>query len=228
VPTFLTLSPDTGGPCFGPFEGDISIGTDPRSQVLLDTRTGALAVHARITSRPGGWVLHPGAAGAPLFVTRRAARSAPVSGPVHLSAGDRITLVTRDGPTFEIGPSPARSGVAAGPTASAAPSPGPRSAARPYSPAPPSQPAPPRPRSGPRRGPPTAGELATEARRQAEVELMRMGPMQQLRQFMFRWNAGTLMQPRYIVGALFGLFGTGFVTCTGIAGAIWAWVQQRG
>ena len=195
----------------GPFGGDVSFGSDPRSQILL--APPALAVHARLTVRPGGWVLHPGAPGAQLFVSRRQARHAPVSGPVQLGPGDRITLYDRTGPTFELANT-----EPAGPKVVAAPAPPPA----------PSRPAnqrisgPTRPARPSGRQMPTAGALANEARRQAEVELMRVGPIQRFVETWFRFRSGSLFQPRYIVAALFAAAGGAFVTCSAVAAWIWA------
>lgn len=203
MPTWLVS--DRG--VLGPFAGDVGLGSDPRSQVLLGPP--ALASHARLTTRPGGWVLHPGAKGANLFVSRKNARMTPVTGPVQLGPGDRITLYDRNGPTFEvvnIEPAGPRPVSVAAPVPPAAPPPRPTAArARP---------------SG--RGPPTASALAAEARRQAEVEIMRVGPVQRFMQTYFRARSGTLFQPRYIVAALFAMAGGAFVTCSAVAAWIWA------
>ncbi|MDP2308556.1 MAG: hypothetical protein Q8P18_21225 [Pseudomonadota bacterium] len=220
MPTLLTLAPSFGGTRFGPFSsGNVSIGSDPQCQVLLGAELGVLPLHAWVTERPGGWTLHPGAPGATLFVTRKG-RVTPITAPVELAEGDGFVLGSRAGVAFVVG---GGSSVAT-PGRPSASRPGP--AARPSGRSPISGPtAPPRRApSGPRRGPPSAGAIADEARRMAEVEMMRFGPIQQVRQALFRYNAGTYFQPRYIVGALFAATSGSFVVCTGAAAWIWAYL----
>jgi hypothetical protein len=51
---------------------------------------------------------------------------------------------------------------------------------------------------------------------------MRYGPFQDLRRLWFRYQAGSLLQPRYIVAALFTVASGLFVTCSGILTWLWA------
>ncbi|MDP2317626.1 MAG: hypothetical protein Q8P41_32370 [Pseudomonadota bacterium] len=217
MPTVLTLAPAFGGGRFGPFTtGNVSIGSDAQCQVLVSAELGVLPIHAWVTERAGGWTLHPGAPGAVLFV-KKGGRGAPVTGPTDLAAGDSFSLATREGVTFVVGGTTSPAAQASASTTS-------RPASRPARARPtisgPQAPARRTP-SGPRRGPPTAGAIADEAQRMAEVEMMRFGPIQQMRQALFRYNAGTFFQPRYIVGALFAMVSGGFVMCTGAAAWIW-------
>lgn len=224
MPTVLTLTPDFGGARFGPFtSGNVSVGSDPQCQVLVSAELGVLPLHAWVTERSGGWTVHPGAPGAVLFVTRKG-RTTPVTGPTDLGAGDSVVLAGRDGVAFVVGgttsspiATPGRPAAARPPAARSSPPAGRTNIAGP-------QAAPRRAPSGPRRGPPTAGALADEAQRMVEVEMMRFGPIQQIRQAIFRYNAGTFFQPRYIVGALFAMASGGFVTCTGAAAWLWAYL----
>ncbi len=213
MPTFL----NSGGTVYGPFEGEVTLGSAATNKLLV--ASGA-AQQARLTPRPGGWVLHP--TGAPLTVTRRTARNAPVSGPVQISQGDSFTLA--DGVTFVVGATPDVAPTNAAPPVSAPPPA--RSGPRPGQTARPSLPRPSAGRpSGPSRGLPTGGALADEALRQAEVHAMRMGPVQQARQAMFRYQSGSLFQPRYIIGALFAFGGSAFVSCSALAAWLWAHFQ---
>jgi hypothetical protein len=218
VATFLTLTPAFGGARYGPFTGEhVSLGSDARCQVLVNAALGALPLHAWLTPRPGGWTLQPGTPDAVLFVARKGGRTSPVTGPVDLVAGDAITLDHRDGVTFVVSDdSPAGKAVSASAGRGASPKRAPTS-----TPIRGPQPAARRPSSGPNRTMPTAGDFAQEARRMAEVELMRIGPVQRARQMLFRYESGSLFQPRYILGALFALASGGFVTCTGVAGWLW-------
>lgn len=200
MPTVLTLDPASGGQSFGPFSGVVTVGADARCQVLVGD-VGVLGVHARVTERPGGWTLEPGTPGAPLFASRRSARNAPVTGPIELVAGDSFALGHAGGVRFTVGGQPMRPVAKAGAAAGTSASPSSQGA---------------RARSGPGRGPPTGGAIAAEVRRQAEVEAMRLGPLQDLRRLLFRANAGTLFQPRYIVAALFAFGGGAFVACAGV------------
>ena len=213
MPTFL----NSGGTVYGPFPGEITLGSAANNTLLV---ADGPPLQARVVPRPNGWVLHP--TGAPLTLTRRTARNTPVTGPVQMSQGDSFTLGP-NGPTFVVGAT-ADVAAAGAPPAIAAPPPQARSGPRPGQPARPSLPRPSaagRP-SGPRRGLPTGGDLAEEAIRQAEVHAMRIGPVQQVRQAMFRYQSGTFFQPRYIIGALFAFGGTAFMSCSAVAAWIWA------
>lgn len=226
MPTVLTTTPAFGATRFGPFtSGNVSVGSDPQCQVLVSAELGVLPLHAWVTERPGGWTLHPGAPGAALFVTRQGGRVTPITAPVELEAGDGFVLAVGDGVAFVVGgttpaavASPGRPATAARSSAAAA-----RPSSRISPPSSPQRRAP----SGPRRGPPTAGALADEAQRMVEVEMMRFGPIQQIRQAVFRYNAGTFFQPRYIVGALFAAASGSFVLCSGGAAFVWAWLQSQ-
>ncbi|MFZ5479680.1 MAG: hypothetical protein ACOZNI_23135 [Myxococcota bacterium] len=74
----------------------------------------------------------------------------------------------------------------------------------------------------PSRRPPTADDIAREAARQLGVEAMRKGPVQDLQRLLFQLNAGTLFQPRVIVGVLFALGGGAFTVCAGVVGWVLA------
>jgi hypothetical protein len=232
VPTVLTLTPAFGGARYGPFSsGNVSIGSDPQCQVLVDAQRGVLPLHAWITERPGGWTLHPGVPDAKLCVSRRGARPSPVSAPVDLSEGDGFTLGDRTGVAFLVSSSEGATSSSArtqpaSPARAAAGISGPT--ARPSGPTPrgsgPSA-APRRAPSGPRNRMPTADAFADEAMRMAEVELMRRGPFQQVRQLAYRYRTGALFQPRFILLTLFALVSGSFVTCSGIAASVWAFLH---
>ncbi|MES2639257.1 MAG: FHA domain-containing protein [Myxococcota bacterium] len=225
MPTVLTTTLAFGGTRFGPFtSGNVSVGSDPQCQVLVSAELGVLPLHAWVTERPGGWTLHPGAPGAVVFVTRQGGRVTPITAPVELEAGDGFVLANREGVAFVVGggapavATPGRPATAARPTGVTA---------RPSGRISPSTTPQRRAPSGPRRGPPTAGALADEAQRMVEVEMMRYGPLQQIRQVIFRYNSGTYFQPRYIMGALFAAASGSFVMCSGGAAFVWAWLQAQ-
>jgi hypothetical protein len=227
VPTVLTLTPAFGGARYGPFtSGNVSIGSDPQCQVLVDAQRGVLPLHAWVTERPGGWTLHPGVPDAKLCVSRRGARPSPVSGPVDLSEGDGFTLGDRTGVAFLVSSagSSAASTIRTPPASPGRPSSA--STGRPTVSGPVASSAPPRrTASGPRNRMPTADAFADEAMRMAEVELMRRGPFQQVRQLAYRYRTGALFQPRFILLTLFAVVSGSFVTCSGIAASLWAFLH---
>jgi hypothetical protein len=103
----LTLSPTWGGTTFGPFaEGSIQLGSDgQRCQITLGSELGVHPVHAVVWPGPSGtYGLQQGAQGAQVFLYK-AGNDRPflVTSPVEANAGDSFSLVSAEGPRFEIG-----------------------------------------------------------------------------------------------------------------------------
>ncbi|MFT5684220.1 MAG: hypothetical protein ACI8RZ_005161 [Myxococcota bacterium] len=72
-----------------------------------------------------------------------------------------------------------------------------------------------RPQTG-RRGPPTAGAMAAEARRQAGVAVMTTKGGAQAGNFLHRLQSGAFTNPRYVVGAIVAIGGVLFTGCSGL------------
>ncbi|RME28772.1 MAG: hypothetical protein D6798_01590 [Deltaproteobacteria bacterium] len=194
----LTLAPEFGGTCFGPFPaGNIALGSDvEHCHIALSTALGLDPVHAWVTLQEDGacW-LQPTRVGTGLFLYRAAGGGAqPVSGAVPLRPGDSFALGQPHGPRFIVA-------EAAEPVAA----PGGRRGRLP-------------PRGG--RGVPTADAMADEVKRQISSTAMTWGPFAQLSQVFYRFRSGALMQPRYLVGAVIALMGMVATGCAGLVAAL--------
>lgn len=195
MPTLLTLSPAFGGKRFGPFPGgSVSVGSDPQCNVVLDASLGVAPCHAWITERGAIWTIQPGSPGVSILVSVRGGSLTPLRGPTDLGVGDSFVLGSPSGPSLTVG-----GGAIAASTPRGGPAPTPR----------------PGPvRSG--RGMPSAGALADEAARQAQVEAMRSGPVQDVSRFLFRLKSGSFLRPQYIIGAVVAILGGAFVSCASV------------
>ncbi len=191
--TLLQLAPEFGGTVFGPFPpGPVALGSDAsRCAVALAPAVGARPIHCWVTPAPdGSWFLQPAEAGAALYVLGPGGARA-VTTAVPLRAGEAFAIGHPQGPRFTVQAAASPGGAAVG---SAAPGAS---------------------RAGGRR-PPTAADMAAEVRRQASVYAMSSGPFAPLVHLFYRAKSGALWQPRYIVGAIIGLFGFLFAGCGGL------------
>lgn len=227
--TFLIL-PD--GSRVGPITGSpVYIGSDARCAVRLD---GLRPVHARLSAaagNTGGWSVAPGEPGAAIFLVEGPNRVRRLNTEAALRSGDSFRLGGTSGPaiTLDCGPpvglpvGPPRDdaspiGPDRGRISAPVPAPG-YGAPAPSGPVPaPRPPAAPAPFGG--RRPPTAGALSDEVLRRIEVELMRIGPIQELSRFWFRWKGGTLMRPDVLVGLMLTVSTALCAACAGGGGSL--------
>lgn len=190
----LTLAPEFGGTCFGPFPaGNVALGSDAQHcHIALSAALGLDPVHAWVTLQDDGacW-LQPTRVGTGLFLYRATGGGAqPVSGAVPLRPGDSFALGQPHGPRFIVAEAPDQPATAGARGARVSP------------------------RGG--RGVPTADAMANEVKRQISSTAMTYGPFAQLSQVFYRFKSGALMQPRYLVGAAIALLGMLATACAGL------------
>ncbi len=212
--TLLQLPPAQGGLAFGPFEGIVQLGSDPRrSQIQLDSRHGIYPLHATLALSPNG--VHrfaPAEADAKCFVVRAGSPQVwPVTAVVEVKAGDSLILGTPAGPRFLLVEQPEASaregsGFQLGGVLSVLD--------RLFQP---------RYRSYHDR---SLGQgIVDEFIRRGQAQLFRQGPLREVAYLYRRARTGVLFSPYTIVGtliALFGVLSTGVVSCFGGLVALWA------
>lgn len=196
----LALAPEFGGTVFGPFPpGVITLGSDPSCTLALHASLGLRPTHAQLVVQPDGRaVIQPAEAAAVVVVFASGRPPNRLRSAATLSPGDAFALGGPEGARFTLQVATA--------AAQASPAAG-------------------RPRGMDRL---SAGSLAAEARRQADVGLQTMGPFQELRRAGFRLRSGALLQPRYIVGALVVIGGGLMTGCGGIFALLAAWWRHHG
>jgi hypothetical protein len=197
--TVLTLTPEFGGSRFGPFTGGtLSIGTDAaRCQVALHPSTGAMPVHGLLTDLGQRWQIQPAVAGAALFVRKANGRIVPVTTAVQVDPGDAIVVGSQSGPTLLV----SRVAEARGPGPAAGRPGGPKIAGSQHF---------------------TQDRWTREIYRQVELFLVTLPGGREIYRAWTYYKTGALFRPRYIIGAvvgLFGLFGVGCLSCFGAIGA---------
>lgn len=207
MPTYLDLAPEQGGTRFGPFAGTIQLGSDPgRTQVQIP---GTAAVHATIVDHGNGtFTVAPAARGCAMWLVQ-GGRAQSLMAPRSARSGDAIVLATANGPRFTLVadlPAPGRPRPGA-PIATAGAGVGvvPAHVARRYD------------REGG-----VGNALANEAQRQMLARLVRRSPFREIYQIWHRGRSGALLQPRYIVSAVFALVllaGGSVTTCLGLVSA---------
>ena len=219
--TILQLPPEQGGLRFGPFQGIVQIGSDPRRcQITLDAGHGIYPLHATLAEAAGG-IYHfaPVEMGAKVFVVQAGSPQMwPVQGAVQVKSGDSIIVGTPAGPRFTIlgGPPGA---FASGPVASAgtgaAAGAGMMGALGALF----------APRPQVHRRDQTFGQgIADEFARRGQAKLLTQSPFRELYMLQRRFATGSLFNPVYIVGMLFTVFGmltAGSLSCSGLAYSLW-------
>ncbi|MCA9566874.1 MAG: hypothetical protein KC656_03490 [Myxococcales bacterium] len=219
--TVLQLPPEQGGLVFGPFEGIVQLGSDPRrSQIQLDSRHGIYPLHATLAlTASGPHQFAPAELGAKCFLAQAGSQQVwPVNGAVQVKPGDSIILGTPGGPRFTLVEQAisVRGPVAGAGAAMAAGAAGggllavldgifqPRHR---------------------RRNQGLGQGIADEVARRAQAELFRQGPLRELSYMYRRARMGALFSPYAIVGGmitLFSMIGAGSVTCFGGLLALWS------
>lgn len=212
--TSLQLPPEQGGILFGPFEGIVQFGTDPRrAQIQLDSRHGIYPLHATLALTAGGThQFAPAELGAKCFVAQAgSAQLWPVAGAVQVKAGDSLILGTPGGPRFLIlGDQPSSSSGVVGPVAAST-----AAAAGGGMLAMLDQLFYPRRRS---RSQGLGQGLADEVMRRGQAQLFRQGSVRELSYMYRRFRTGMLFSPYAIVSgiiAVAGVAGTALVSCFG-------------
>lgn len=218
--TFLQLPPEQGGLRFGPFNGIVQIGSDPRRcQITLDAGQGIYPMHATLVEAGGGlYHFAPVEMGAKAFVVQQGSPQVwPVQAAVQVKSGDSIIVGTPAGPRFQViggppgmasqGPGPAMAGVGAGGMLGALGS----------------------MMSGPQRHPSrqqtSFGQgIADEFARRGRARMMTQSPFREIAMLQTRLRSGNLFNPVTIVGVLFtiaGMLSAGAFSCSGLAYSLW-------
>lgn len=102
--TYLQLAPEMGGLRFGPFQGPIQVGSDPRrNQIVLDKSHGIFPAHATLVETGGLYTVAPVQQGCQVFLAPQGqAQVWPVHSPVQARPGDVVIFGTPAGPRFQI------------------------------------------------------------------------------------------------------------------------------
>lgn len=219
--TYLQLAPEQGGIRFGPFQGMVNIGTDPRRcQIRLDAVHGIYPLHATLVFAAGGtYHFAPAELEAKCFVVQQGSPQVwPVQGAVELSTGDTVVLGTPGGPRFLImgepaGTAPGGQGPAGGIEAGGAgqgwmATLGGMFGAQHTS----------------RRNQNMSQGISQEIGRRFRSRLLTQSPFREMYQISTRMRTGTLFNPVYIGGAIFtviGMLGAGTVSCSGLGYSLW-------
>lgn len=222
MPTYLQLPPEQGGLRFGPFEGIIQIGSDPRRcQITLDASQGVYPMHATLAAAAGG-IYHfaPVEMGAKVFVVQQGSPQMwPVQGAVQVKSGDSIIVGTPAGPRFQIlggAPGIVATGPQAGAAVAGAAAGGGMLAALGGMFGPPQH---------VRRGQQSFGQgIADEFARRGRSRLMTQSPFREIYMLNRRLQTGNLFNPVTVVSVLFtvgGVITAGTVSCTGLVYSVW-------
>lgn len=104
MPTFLQLAPNQGGQRFGPFQGQIRLGTHGGQCQVTVQSPGIQPVHAIVTDHNNGsFTLQPSEPQVRLFMRQAATGQVwPVQAPVAAANGDAIILGAENGPSFTL------------------------------------------------------------------------------------------------------------------------------
>ena len=104
MPTFLQLAPNQGGQRFGPFQGQIRLGSNGgQCQVTVQT-PGIMPVHAIVTDHGNGsFTIQPSEPQVRMFMRQAATGQVwPVQAPVAAASGDAVILGDESGPSFTL------------------------------------------------------------------------------------------------------------------------------
>lgn len=196
----LALSPEFGGQVFGPFAGTVLLGSDGQQCALaLHPSLGVRPVHAQLIVQPDGRALvQPVDQAGAVFVHRIGRAPERLRSAAPLSPGEAFSLATADGVRFTVGVQEAQTYA----TPAAA-----------------------RPRGADRL---SAASLGAEARRQADVELQRIGSVAGARKLGYQLKSGALFQPRNVVALIVAVGGAALVGCGGLVTAAIAWLKSQG
>lgn len=198
--TLLTLAPEFGGQRFGPFQGVITLGSDPsRCQVVLHPSTGVQPVHALLTDMGSTWQLQPAAVGCAVFLRKPNGRVGAVTTGVSLSPGDSVVLGGPTGPALMVN---RMAGAAPGARPGGAPGVAGRIPGSQHL---------------------NSNAFAREARRQVESSLVTTPIGREVYRYWTRFRSGAMLRPRYIIGAVIGIvvvMGGGCLTCLSSV-AVW-------
>ncbi len=197
----LSLAPEFGGQVFGPFPaGTVLLGSDGAQCTLtLHPSMGVRPVHAQLVLQPDGRALiQPVDMAGAVFLHRAGRPGERLRSAAPLAPGEAFSLASADGVRFTLGLQEAAPAMM--PSAS-------------------------RPRGADRL---SAGALGAEARRQADVELQRIGSVAGARQLGYQWKSGALFQPRNVVALIVAVGGALVMGCGGVGAAVFAWLKSQG
>lgn len=103
---FLQLSAEFGGTRFGPFEGvEIRLGSDPsRNDITLPATLGVAPEHLKVLMQgEGGFLVAPIDRSCAVYLWRaRSTKPRQITAPVAMQVGDGFSLVTPEGPRFNL------------------------------------------------------------------------------------------------------------------------------
>lgn len=101
---YLQASDAFGGHRYGPFPGDIRLGSDgDRCGMVLDAHQGIFPLHLTLHPRADGWFLAtPGHPQGAVFVQAPGAEIRALRSPTPIAGGTCITLGTPQGPAFTL------------------------------------------------------------------------------------------------------------------------------
>jgi hypothetical protein len=189
---FLQLPPEQGGTRFGPFTGPIRIGSQQGQCEITLATPGVAPLHVTIFPTGNGmFTVQPTTMNNLLFIYPPGQAGSPVNSAVQVTQGYAVAIGGPQGPRFTVQWEGAGAGAAA-------------------------------PSQGQRGGQGYAAQLGAVAKTQARFGLMRKFPMmRQLDMWLFRARSGSLMHPRYIIGALTSVAivagGAALACCGGLA-----------
>ena len=215
---FLQLPPELGGVRFGPFPGNVTIGSDPkRAQIVLDPSMGIFPAHAAIGKLADGTLsLAPCTREAKVFLMPHGQPHVwPITGPVVVNLGDQIIVGTPSGPRFQL---LSDQPLAAAPTAGQILATAQRSGELGFLQSMGSA------LDGILR--PTGGGISGEIQRQLTSRALAHNPW--LRDGYTLWTRfrhGQLFSPYILVGLMFAvisMLGAGSFSCSGVMWALWS------
>jgi hypothetical protein len=214
---FLQLPPELGGVRFGPFPGNVTIGSDPkRSQIVLDPSMGIFPSHALLGRLGDGSLsLSPGAKEAKVFLMPNGQPHVwPITSAVQVNLGDQIIVGTPTGPRFQLlGDQPMAAAPSAAQIVSTAQRGGEKGFVQSMSAA----------VDGIFR--PTGGGISGEVQRQLTSRALARNPwIRDGYTFWTRFRSGSLFSPYMVVGLMFAvisMLGAGTFSCSGAMWVLW-------
>lgn len=214
---FLQLPPEFGGVRYGPFPGNVLIGSDPKHcQITLAPSMGVFPSHALLGRLADGSLsLSPHSRESKVFLMpNQQPHVWPVTGPVVINPGDFIIVGTPSGPRFQLQTDqPLAQAPTAGQILTTAQRGGEKSFVDSVSHA----------LDGVFQ--PAGGGISGEIQRQLTSRMLARNPV--VRDVYYLWTRfrhGSLFSPYVIVGLLFALVsfvGTGSVSCSGLMWVFW-------
>lgn len=200
--TYLQLAPEQGGHRFGPFRGGaVYFGTDRgKCQIMLDSSMGLAPCHAILAISANGTYTLSVTDRSNVAYVIRGGQAHQVSTSLAMQVGDSLCLGSLQGPRFTI----QRTGSVAAPPGRA---PG---------------------QMGRAPGQPGYGQaIGQEVQRQVETQLWTKVPLfRVIQQWMYRYNTGSLSNPRNVMSLVTVLLGLLVTGCVGCFGGIAALISQ--